>query len=163
MANLTAERLKELYSYDPNTGDFTRITSRNGYLAGMVCNHVRRDGYVTFSVDGKTYKAHRLAWLYMNGEWPKFDIDHKDGCRSNNRISNLREADRTQNKANEKLRRDSLSGFKGAKRQHNGKWQARISSYGRRWSLGTYETAAEAHEAYLAAAKHQFGEFARSA
>jgi hypothetical protein len=163
MANLTAERLKELYSYDRETGLFTRLTSRNGSLAGSVCNRVSAEGYVVFSVDGRPYKAHRLAWLYETGAWPKFQIDHKDGCRSNNRINNLREASGSQNKANEKLRKDNSSGFKGAKPHYGGKWQARIGINGKRVSLGYYATAAEAHEAYLAAARREFGEFVRSA
>lgn len=163
MANLTAARLRELYHYDPAEGVFVRKNARNGSAAGRRLDHVNGGGYVAFSVDGSTYKAHRLAWLYVHGHWPCGILDHIDGCGSNNRIANLREATATLNKANEKLRVDNSSGFKGAKPHPNGKWQARISVGGKRLSLGYHATAAEAHAAYMRAASRHFGEFARSA
>jgi hypothetical protein len=162
MANLTAERLRELYSLDEQAGVFVRRFARNGSPAGRRIERVNSGGYVAVAADGREYKAHRLVWLYVHGQWPDGDIDHIDGCRNNNRLSNLRLATDTLNKANEKLRSDNTSGFKGAKPHPNGKWQARIGIGGKRLSLGYHATAAEAHAAYMRAAKLHFGEFARS-
>lgn len=162
MANLTQARLKSLFDYDPESGIFTRLVSRNGAPAGAIMNVAGSCGYISMSVDGKTYKAHRLAWLYVYGQFPEGIIDHIDGDGTNNRIKNLRLASLTQNKANEKIRRDNSSGFKGAKPHKAGKWQARISVNGRRLSLGYYATPKEAHDAYMLAALKHFGEFARA-
>lgn len=161
MANLTAGRLKELFDCNPVTGEFVRRFPRNGSPAGKVVGRAAVGRYVVISADGKFYKAHRLVWLYVHGQMPDCDIDHIDGDKANNRISNLRLATKSQNKANEKLRRDNSSGFKGAK-PHMGRWQARIFVGGKRMSLGYYSTAAQAHEAYLNAARLHFGEFARA-
>lgn len=92
---LTAERLRELLSYDPETGWFTwRVTrSSNGRAdAGSRAGALRSDGYRHVTVDQHKYKEHRLAWLYMTGKWPEADLDHKNNTRDDNRFSNLRAA-----------------------------------------------------------------------
>lgn len=83
---LTAGRLRELLHYNPETGTFTWIARsahgshiRIGAIAGSSPNS---NGYLQIRADGRTYKAHRLAWLYVNGEWPRADIDHKNGVRA---------------------------------------------------------------------------------
>lgn len=147
---LTQSRLKELMSYDPNTGEFSRKISRGGAKVGDVSG-TNNDGYMQLRVDGKSYKAHRLAWLYVMGRWPDKDIDHINGVRCDNRIVNLREATRAENKQNTRLAHaDSRSGLLGVVR-HRSQWQARIGVNGKKLHLGSFETAEAAHAAYLAA------------
>lgn len=163
MTALTADRLREVLTYDPETGVFrwkvrTSIRVTVGEVAGYL-----RDGYRFITIDGRKYRAHRLAWLYMYGVWPA-ELDHVNGDRADNRISNLREATRTQNNANTPIRKNNTSGVKGVcwdKRKR--KWMAQIRVRGVQRFLGYYETTEEAGEAYAAAAARYFGEFARVA
>ncbi len=114
---------------------------------------IRPDGYIRFQVDGRSYMAHRLAWLYVHGSWPAFEIDHRDGNRANNRIGNLRDVTRTQNNRNrQRVRLDSESGLIGAfKVRGYNRWKARIRINGRQVSLGCFGSAEAAHQAYCAA------------
>jgi hypothetical protein len=105
--------------------------------------------------------AHRLAWLYMTGVWPTKDIDHQDRNRQNNKWKNLREATFSQNKANAS-KNYNKSGYKGAYSQHGKTFFSSIGVNGKRIYLGTFPTAKLAHQAYVKAAKHYFGEFARA-
>lgn len=159
---LTAERVREILSYDPLTGVFVwmaRASAKfNGKFAGKVAGSIDDMGYRVIGVDGRLYRAHRLAWLYVHGEWPKI-IDHKDGDRDNNTIANLRLATALQNTANR--RGDSRSGYKGVTWQSQiGRWQARIRVKGKNIHLGVFGTAEEASKAYETAAKSVHGEFA---
>lgn len=162
MQQLTADRLRQLVHYDPLTGEFRwqkQISSHAipGRLAGTVSKH---NGYLHIAIDKKIYRAHRLAWLYVHGEWP-IRLDHRNRVRTDNRIANLRLASISQNKANSRLRHDNASGFKGAyRRNDSGRYQAAIRFEGRLISLGCYETAIEAHRAYITKAREVFGEFA---
>jgi hypothetical protein len=153
---LTAERLRELLHYDQETGIFTWTQRPSemarkcapGAVAGSVC---KVHGYVYIGIDWVKHPAHRLAWLYVRGEWPQFDIDHIDGDRANNRIGNLRDVSRSVNLQNaRKARSDSQSGLLGALRNRN-RWMSRIKANGRMIHLGSFDTPEEAHAAYLAA------------
>ena len=159
---LTAKRLRELLHYDPATGVFTRRVSRQGFNAHTVAGSLhKQSGYVIMGVDRRSYRAHRLAWLYMTGHWPA-ELDHKNGDRSDNRWDNLREAGRTQNNANAKRREDNSSGFKGVSWDRaNGRWRAYINVDGRQKHLGRFDAIESAAAAYSIAAKATFGEFAR--
>ena len=152
---LTAERLRELLSYDADTGIFRRKTSRGGQKAGTGVSYLNKvNGYVYAGLDGKRRLAHRLAWLYVYGEWPLHDIDHVNGLRSDNRLCNLREATRSENLQNIRLtsRKNSSCGLLGATWDKNkGKWTAQISNQGKRKFLGRFETPEDAHRAYLKA------------
>jgi hypothetical protein len=168
----TPEQVKELLSYDPESGTltwkrraetdrFTRAwnTRRADKLAGTVNNH----GRLIVSILGRLYSAHRLMWLLMMGEWPDthLDIDHKDGNPGNNRWSNLRLATDSENKANTKLRVDNRVGLKGVGLdKRDGRYQARIRIRGRRFYIGRFATAEEAHAAFVATAQRYFGEYA---
>lgn len=157
---LTAERLRELLWYDPHSGAFKWLVdysprNRAGTLAGTYC-----DIYVRIRIDGVMYKAHRLAWLYMTGEWPPEDIDHRDLNRKNNRWENIRSATRSQNNANQSVRKDNKSGYKGVSLKA-GKWWAQICVRGERRSLGRFATLEEAVMIYRRAVSDEFGEFAR--
>lgn len=120
-------------------------------------------GYIKIKVDGIQYPAHRLAWLYMTGEWPRHDIDHRDMNRVNNRFANLRDATRSQNKANQRAYVGSATGLKGTYRIAEGRFRSIITIDGKRQHLGYFAIAEEANAAYLIAARQGFGEFARSA
>jgi hypothetical protein len=112
---------------------------------------------------GRLYKAHRLAWLYIKGEWPTLDVEHKNLKKSDNRWKNLRESDDSGNQANTGRRRDNNSGFKSVHRRSDGKYRARVQRNGKRISLGSFATPEAAHAAYVKAAKKHFGKFARAA
>lgn len=113
-------------------------------------------------LDGRAYQSHRLAWLWMTGEWPALQVDHKDTDRRNNRWSNLRLATRTENQWNANVRGDNTSGYKGVSRpKGRTKWQAHITLGGRRKYLGTFDTAEDANQAATAARQAAHGEFAQ--
>lgn len=159
---VTAERLREVLRYDPDTGRFTWLVRQGRQSPGKPAGCVTPSGYVIAAVDGQHYRAHRLAWLYMTGAWPAAFIDHKNRDRADNRWANLREATKSQNGANQAPR--SAHGFKGAtynKRQ--GRWVAQAKINGKPVYLGYHDTPEEAHEAYMAAMTAHFGEFARAA
>ncbi len=124
MKELTQNKLKELASYNPETGIFTRLTSSGGNKVGTTIGCLDSLGYVKCSILGKQTHTHRLAFLYMTGSIPK-EVDHIDGDRSNNRWNNLREVTRGQNQYNSKLHRDSTSNVKGLSyHKENGVWKA---------------------------------------
>jgi hypothetical protein len=158
---LTAERLRDLLIYNPETGLFSRRVGKARARAGAVCGDLDSHGYVRISLDCKRYLGHRLAWLYVHGCWPAADIDHINGVRTDNRLANLREAARRNNLANR--RGHASSGLKGAYwHGQNGCWYSRIGVNGKSIHLGCFDTAEEANAAYLAAARKHFGEFARA-
>lgn len=150
---LTQKRLKELLSYDPATGLFTRLVTvgQRGLAGAVIAGYGTK--YLSIGIDGKLYRAHRLAWLYMKGTFPPEDIDHKDGNGKNNKFANLRAATTAENMQNQrKIRSNSLSGIMGVNfKKRRGCWVARITINGKRRELGNFFTAAEAHAAYLAA------------
>ena len=88
---LTAERLRERLHYDAGTGVFTRRVGSGHARAGEMAGTVHSTGYVRISINGGTYTAHHLAWLYVHGVWPSDQIEHISRKRSDNRIANLRE------------------------------------------------------------------------
>lgn len=158
---LTQARLKEVLKYDPETGQFTWLVSTsNRVKVGAVAGYSRWDGYVCIRIDGILYLSHRLAWLYMTGEWPENEIDHRDLDKSNARWENLRPATRQQNAAN--MATWSATGFKGVHKDGKG-YGARIKIDGKKKYLGYFLTPEEANAAYVKAANDAFGEFARAA
>jgi len=157
---LTVDRLKELLTYDPETGRFTRVNSTGGRAAGSDAGATDAPGHRTITVDGRKYRAARLAFLYMTGEWPKGDADHINGIRDDDRWSNLRDATRTQNLAN--MRSKGASGIKGATWvTEKSKWKAQIRIDGKNKHLGYFDAPQDASAAYAAAAQAAHGEFAR--
>lgn len=157
-------KLLELLKYDPETGEFRWLKPQRGcrMRAGDLAGCKHRTGYWIVRVDGRGYGAHRLAWFYFKGEWPAVDIDHKNGDAADNRLENLRPSTHSQNMANRKRNVSNQVGLKGVSRKGR-KFGAELTVNGdRRW-LGTFETAGAAHAAYVAAAVHAFGEYARAA
>jgi hypothetical protein len=162
--NLAHKRLKELLFYDPETGLFTRLVrTSNNIKIGDVAGTKLNTGYISISIDGQYCLAHRLAWFYINGAWPKDQIDHINLDRADNRIANLREASNGQNMANGSKRADNKSGAKGVcwcpKRK---KWRASLQLNSKHVYLGRYSTLEEAAAAYRKAATEYRGEYART-
>ena len=164
-SELTQARLQELLHYDPDTGEFRwRLQKKKNHCAGDVAGCRMRSEYWTIHIDGRNYRAHQLAWLYMMGEWGRPMIDHRDGDPLNNRWRNLRLASAGNNAANRPRLCNNTSGFKGVTfNRRRGKGMAQITKDGRRYVPGYFDTAEAAHEAYVAAARLLFGEFARTA
>jgi hypothetical protein len=161
---LTRARLRELLHYDPETGEFRWLKRmsqavRAGDIAGTLN---KTHHYWSITIKGSHHRAHHLAWLYMTGKWCRLLIDHRDGNPSNNRWDNLRKATVWQNNANRCRQRNNVCGFKGVTRNRWGTWSAVINKKGRRRHLGTFPTPQAAHQAYVAAARKLFGEFART-
>lgn len=159
---LTHERLLDVLHYDPASGIFTRKHSSGSSKKGSIAAGNDENGYVRIRVDGKKYRAHRLAFLYMTGKWPVGLVDHKDRNTDNNAWLNLREATYGQNKANGKIYKNNAVGLKGVTAKRN-KFQARIRKDNILVHLGTFDRAEDAHEAYIAAAEHFHGAYARAA
>lgn len=158
---ITEGRLKEVLSYDPDTGLFVWLVTRRGLKAGSIAGGLRPDGYVRICVDGRLYYAHRLAFLFMEGRWPAHVIDHANGNPSDNRWANLRAATQSQNLAN--AAKQDLHRYKGTSFQkEKGKWRATIQVNRKQRSLGLFDSELEAHKAYCDAAELYFGEFARA-
>jgi hypothetical protein len=158
--DITAEMLRERMSYDQETGVFRLRRSRTRWKAGQVAGSLGENGYVSIRVCGVLCLAHRLAWLYVHGEWPVEQIDHRNNDRTDNRLANLRPASVDQNARNNRIGGRNTTGLKGAYRKR-GKWRSTITVNGKQVSLGTFSTKEEAHAAYCAAAEKYFGEFAR--
>ena len=151
---LTAARLRELLRYDPYTGHFTRLVrTSNRIKVGDIAGALTDTGYISITVVGHHYQAHRLAWLYVHGAWPNGEIDHINGCRDDNRFHNIRDVTRTENQQNRRrVNTGSKSGFLGVHWDNkDGTWRARIMVDGKLHFLGRFPTAEEAHAAYLTA------------
>ena len=160
--SLTAERLRELLDYNAETGKFTwRVSNSNRVRARSIAGRPHPRGCWVIGVDGKIYKAHRLAWLYVFGKWPSFHLDHRDGDACHNWIENLRPANHAQNARNMRRRNSNKIGLKGVSRA-NQKWQARITVNSKGIYLGVFDTPEAAHAAYVTAAERLFGDFARA-
>lgn len=165
--DIDVEALRADLDYDPETGIFTWRRAigprvQIGMIAGYKGNNAR---YWHIQWRGHDYTLHRLAYFYVYGKWPANHLDHRDGDTCNNRISNIRDATRTQNMGNRRISKNNTSGFKGVCRAKRpaGKWCAKIGAGDKRIFLGYFDTAEAAHDAYMAAARIRFGEFARAA
>lgn len=157
---LDAERVRQVFHYDPETGLFTRIGGSiwKPHHKGSVPvgRKPSPSGYISLTMDGQSYPAHRLAFVYMTGRQPADQIDHINGIRHDNRWCNLREATAKQNSENCGLRKGTHSGFRGVYPAGNGKWIARIGDAGVRHYLGIHDTPEQASEAYKAARAARF-------
>lgn len=168
--DLTAEYVRSILDYNPETGIFrwkyrsnickTWNTNYHGKIAGR--SRPNNFGYLQIGINGKTYLNHRLAWIWMTGEWPKEDIDHKDLNKINNKWDNLREATPSQNHIN-KIPKNAAQ-FRGVLKiinKHSIKYRAYIRINGIKVHLGLYETPEIAYRVYCDASKKYHGEFGR--
>lgn len=152
---ISAESLRDKMRYDPITGEFFWKIGRRKMNVGSLY----QNGYIVIMVDGVRYYAHRLAWLYITGNWPAYDIDHINQNRADNRFINLREATRPQNNVNSNLRSDNKTGYKGVFKLENGKYLAHITINRKRKYLGSFISIDEAVCVRRKAAREAFGEF----
>lgn len=161
-APMSYDELRELLSYDPETGMFHWLQQRKGRRSsGVAGGSTGNDGYVTIKIGSRYYLVHRLAWFYMTKQWPSEDIDHINRNPADNRWDNLRICSRSLNSANANMRESNTSGFKGVTFDKARKrWSAQIGVNYRHMNLGRYATPQEAARAYDDAATKYFGEFA---
>jgi hypothetical protein len=169
------DEVRSLITYDAETGEFTwesrgsqdRESKRwSTRFAGKRAGRIDSHGYRQIDMRGMTFLAHRLAFAMTYGRWPIGDIDHIDGDKTNNRISNLREATRRENMQNQTRRSNNKSGYSGVYwRTKKKKWLAKICANGKHHHLGTFDCPHKAHQAYLAAKQriHTFNPVAREA
>jgi len=174
--SLTAEFVKSIMDYNPQSGIFiwkirpinhfpreqdakTWNTRFSGKIAGS--DH---EGYIIIVIAGILYRAHRLAWLIMIGEWPQHEIDHYDLNKSNNKWDNLRPATSGQNSYNKKISKRNSSGIKGVYWCKNvAKWRAKIAVNNQEIHLGVFNDIIDATLAYKKAAEKYHGDFRRIA
>lgn len=150
--SLTAERLRELLRYNPETGEFSRkVHLSNRSRASQTVGNKHSQGYIIICVDGKPHRAHRLAWLYVYGEWPKEQIDHINGDRSDNRIANLRNVTALENKRHRTRPRKPGRMLGTALHKATGRWSSQMTVNYKKIHLGYFSTETEAHLAYVAA------------
>jgi hypothetical protein len=153
--SLTVPRLRELLTYEAETGTFLWNVNRRGHArAGDVAGHDRGDGYFVVKIDQKNYYHHRLAWFYVNGIWPTQTIDHINGKPSDNRIANLRDVSPRINSENQRSPKSrTVSGtLMGAYWCRTWKrWKSSIQAHGKQWHIGWFDTEQQAHDAYIAA------------
>lgn len=156
---LSHARLCEVLSYCPDTGIFVwKIRLSKRVRAGRQAGCLRQDGYIDINIDRESFLAHRLAWFYIHGVWPDDAIDHVNREKTDNRLSNLRQANFRQNSFNAKRPIRNRSGLKGVSwSRHAKKWRAQIRGVGH---IGYFSDPLDAHNAYCVAARSIAGEFA---
>lgn len=158
----TIDELVQSIDYNPETGAMSWKKDRGSRKLGDSIGCKDKHGYLLVRFAGALLKCHRVAFAIHHKRWPSFDIDHKNGIRTDNRISNLREANRQQNAMNQGLRSDNTSGHKGVHwRKIERKWWAQIQISGKCKSLGLYDDINEAINARRKAELELFGDFAR--
>jgi hypothetical protein len=165
MEQLSVQRLRRLVDYNPETGAFVwrhrdmhefttahAAAAWNARWANQPAGGVRHDGYLRISIDQVRYLAHRLAWLWVTGSWPKHHIDHINGNPSDNRLCNLRDVTLQVNTQNQRRpQRHSKTGVLGVTTTPNGRFKATLGHNGRTLVLGNFDTADLAYAAYVAA------------
>jgi hypothetical protein len=166
MNKVSISELKRCVAYDPLTGIMTwkdRLSPKSRAVIGTEIGYVDQDGYLRFKFMGQKLYVHVAAWAIVTGAWPTTEIDHRDVDPDYNAWTNLREATRSQNKANMGPPKTNTSGIKGVRYEADrDKWVARITHHGQKKNLGRFDTRDEAAHAYAVAANAHFGEFART-
>lgn len=160
---LTYEEVSELLEYRPEIGGSCLVWKKdvgNGKIkAGSAAGYTQKNGYVYVKIKRKLYRSHRLVWLLVTKNWPKDQLDHIDGVKTNNVIGNLRECNSHTNQQNRVKKYNSVTGYIGvAYDKERNKYLATIGYNGKRYNLGRFSTPEEAHVAYLEA-KSKFHTF----
>ncbi len=148
---MTQQELHELLDYDPNTGEFRwKVSKKHDIKIGDIAGTFDRRKRRQIVINRKFYKAHRLAWFYVYGVWPKINLDHINGDPSDNRIANLRECNQAENCQNRALSSNNTTGFMGVSwDKSKNRYAASIKLNRKKIHLGFFDTAHEAHQAYL--------------
>ena len=168
--------INEAIKYDSETGEliwkerplhhFKNMHGKNTFnskFANKPCASKHLSGYLCLLLNGKKYLAHRVIWKLIAGEDPGKNIDHMDACKSNNRWSNLRLANKSENARNVGIGNRNSTGYKGVSfDSRRNKFFASICHYGKTMGLGRFATAELAHEAYKNASCELHGEFGRA-
>lgn len=166
MTSLSACDLRRMLDYCPETGaltwkprpvemfktarDWKAWSTRFAGMPAFAAPDSR--GYLQGKILGKVRLAHRIAWALFHGEWPVDQIDHINGNRADNRISNLRVVTNAENARNQKRRGDSTSGATGVYlHKQRGKWGAHITVDGRKKHIGLFQDFSSAVSARKAA------------
>jgi len=152
MSKTDFEFIDEAISYDKDAGRFVwkyrpkhhfpseREWKRwNSRHANTEAGSLQLNGYIHINILGKHRKAHRVAWILCNGEWPEHEIDHINGDRADNRLVNLRDVPKSKNGKNTAKPNSGSTPRVGVRMHCSGKWQARITVDGRATSLGLYD------------------------
>lgn len=154
------EELKRLYDYNPETGIFIQKTTRGGKIAGSIAGSLHSSGYIHIRFEGKPQKAHRLAFLFMEGYIPE-EVDHINRVRNDNRWANLKESSRSENNSN--VKRKNKSGYSGVHwNKRDLGWQVTIRKKGVSYSNGFFEYS-ELPQAVEAANKLRLDLYGKSA
>jgi hypothetical protein len=161
---LNPENIKEIFNYNPETGDLTWRQRIGGRTLGKI-GTLDKDGYLIFLMNYRKnrYCVHRVIWAYVHGKWPKDQIDHINGIKNDNRLCNLRQANTAENMRNVGRQSHNTSGIKGVSwHKLRGKWRADIKVNQKQIWLGNFDCSAAASFAYQIAADKYHGKFARS-
>ena len=154
-------KLKDKLSYNRYAGEFFWLAKKGRYTCNDTVGYLSKRGYLRIKLNGKYYLAHRLAWLYVTGEWPKKFIDHINRDKSDNRFLNLRDVTHSQNQHNRLKQGKTKSKYKGITHiKKPDKWQAQICVNSKSIYLGRFKTEKEAGESYITACKKYHGDFA---
>lgn len=160
MTKLTQKYLKSVLNYNPDTGIFIWLKTRHHHRVGCVAGGLAPKGYIRINLLHKLHLAHRLAFLYITGDWPNGDVDHINRNPSDNKWCNLRECSTSANCSNVEKPKNNTSGYKGVHwHSINKKWYAAICINRRQIHLGTFPTKEDAALAYNRKSKELFGEF----
>jgi len=137
---ITQEKLKNILEYNFDTGIFIwKVSNSNAIKIGDIAGSPNKCGYIVIQINNKAYLAHRLAWLYIYGKWPKKEIDHINGVECDNRFFNLRDVSHQENGKNQKLRATNTSGVTGVGwHKSTNRWVATIRTGGRCKYLGCF-------------------------
>lgn len=143
------EELREIFNYNPETGELFRKRPDHGVRLGRPCGSVYSNGYRMVSVNKVDISAHRLIWAWYYGEWPTEYLDHINGNRDDNRIENLRQVDHYGNMQNKTApMKNNTSGYLGVFARRQG-FLAQIQANGVRYRSKQFDTAEEAYKEYL--------------
>jgi hypothetical protein len=149
----TSSRVREALDYDPETGVFVWRISAGRVKPGTQAGVLKPAGYIVIQLDGRSYGAHRLAWLWMTSEWQVGEIDHINGSRADNRFANLRDVPRSMNQQNQRRAQshNKSSAYLGVSwRSRSNRWRAMITLKGKCIDIGLFDTEELAHAAYVA-------------
>jgi hypothetical protein len=142
------QKLKSVLWYDPDSGLFYWLCKGGSASPNKVAGCWTSQGYVKIRINGVLYQAHRLAWLYMTGDWPTQEIDHINRDKADNSWTNLRDVTRSENLLNSDLQVNNLSGFKGVHYcETRQKWISRICREQTNYYVGEFDSPEAAHQA----------------